>query len=71
LVLLYEQEGTIIKLKAGTGDIILENANKVGNMVYGDLNGAYIQVCLTPEPDGFFYGIWNDGSRLQIIGTEV
>nr|DAR74942.1 MAG TPA: hypothetical protein [Caudoviricetes sp.] len=71
MVLLYEQEGTTIRIKAGTGDLVLENANKVGNMIYGDLHGEYIQMCLTPEPDGFFYGIWKDGSRLQVIGTEV
>ena len=70
MVLRYVQNESKVIVRSGSGDMELTNANVIGNMIYGDLNGEYIQICTAPEPDGFFYGIWNDGSRLQIIGTE-
>ena len=70
MVLRYVQDETKVIVKAGSGDMELSNSNVIGNMIYGDLNGEYIQICTAPEPDGFFYGIFNDGSRLQIIGTD-
>mgnify|MGYP003240607683 FL=1 len=59
----------VCTIQHANGTLTLTEASKVGNMIYGFLNGDYIQICTTAEPDGFFYGIWtHDGSRLQIMG---
>lgn len=67
--LIVNVEKDVCTIKHAGGTLTLTEAAKVGNMIYGFLNGAYIQICTTPEPDGFYYGIWkDDGSRLQIMG---
>lgn len=68
-MLKYKVDEDKVTIYHKQGEIVLTDATVVGNMITGNLNGVYIDICLTPERNNFYYGVYRDGNRLQLEGV--
>ncbi len=65
-MLRYEVSGDVVTIHHYNGKTVLTDAAVVGTMATGRLNGILVEINLMPERDGFYYGYFEDGSRLQL-----
>lgn len=68
-MLRYSVNDTVVTVYHKDGELVLTDAVVVGSMITGTLNGLVIDISTYISNDGFYYGIYRDGNKLQLAGA--